>query len=1018
MSRLLDNSDRFRENLESRNLFTPEDPYEIDNGKLVDTVNAIASLVSPFSSFDLSNTIIGRLMAINGPITPIAQIGLSMIGRQFAATAASNGAAEFLPTINFSNIFDGDPTTKFFMTKVDFQITRRNSQSTIGRILEEISGTIPPNSNPFTPDSTASDYILNTGKGQLEILFTNVNKNIYKKSDKPYIDTLQEEDIQLFTGSEIISIKTFFSGQDQNFYPFTRYKLEFADIANANMRAAEIALRPSNATGENKDRYLEYGATQEYIDLLGKTIIRDNNDGSSNFNINPNDFGLQDDATQQLVWGRDGITNEFRNQSEGFDRIFEGDTPNNGRFSFANQSSNLNINGGILKYTQELLNAQGKYNSFDLTRKKYIDRDEQLHFKGSPLTQRPDGTIDRSRQHNIADPYNNFAKAIRFNGNIMYGGNQNSTIYNSVVPKFHSIVDKNGNINNKNVMFSIENLAAIVIKDDVKKIGYLDDEFGTEIPLCEVGQQNGRVMWFPPYDINLSEQAIARHETTTFLGRGEPIYTYSHSERLATLSFKLLIDYPPQVIGRDQQNASEFFAFGDSGDTRTISNFNIGDKEAQKQDLIEQRDAIQPTVVQADPQLPYPITINYYFPNNFPTIGNENGAIDESISLGYENGITNPSEIDGRDLGLNASFVESMDAQIIEFLSEENREFVRADIVGSATRLFLGENQAAFNQALGQRRAEALKDYISERYKVLFNTSRTPEQDGVQFNLTSIGSIQATDDTATVASIPTFDAKSFRNAGVTFVHNGNTQIVTRPITPEEERNKQALDAEIRSLDNQINQARKRAIKDQTCVFNIYTIEDGILKGFQSFDRTVNKFQPVFHSQTPEDFHRRLTFLHQCTRQGNPVRRFQETSDGITTFSSKNAVFGRQPVCILRVGDFFHTKVVIDNINFDYTEAPWDLNPEGMGMQFMIADITIQMKVIGGQSLKAPIDALQNAVSFNYYGNSTFFNTGVYKTATEVESRQIEVNEGIVSETQANVVDRNSIIAQNLTNGQA
>jgi len=69
-----------------------------------------------------------------------------------------------------------------------------------------------------------------------------------------------------------------------------------------------------------------------------------------------------------------------------------------------------------------------------------------------------------------------------------------------------------------------------------------------------------------------------------------------------------------------------------------------------------------------------------------------------------------------------------------------------------------------------------------------------------------------------------------------------------------------------------------------------------------------------------------------------------------------------------------------------------MNPEGFGMQPMIAKITLQMKVIGGQSLKGPIDALQNAVSFNYYANSSFSSEGLYaRPYSEAEKQGLYVN---------------------------
>ena len=42
------------------------------------------------------------------------------------------------------------------------------------------------------------------------------------------------------------------------------------------------------------------------------------------------------------------------------------------------------------------------------------------------------------------------------------------------------------------------------------------------------------------------------------------------------------------------------------------------------------------------------------------------------------------------------------------------------------------------------------------------------------------------------------------------------------------------------------------------------------------------------------------------------------------------------VVILRIGDFYHTKIAIGNISFTYDDNLLDLNPEGIGVQPMIA----------------------------------------------------------------------------------
>jgi hypothetical protein len=51
---------------------------------------------------------------------------------------------------------------------------------------------------------------------------------------------------------------------------------------------------------------------------------------------------------------------------------------------------------------------------------------------------------------------------------------------------------------------------------------------------------------------------------------------------------------------------------------------------------------------------------------------------------------------------------------------------------------------------------------------------------------------------------------------------------------------------------------------------------------------------------------------------------------------------------------------------------WDLNPEGAGVQPMLAQINISFKFIGGGDLGGPIRRLQNAMTFNYYANSRLF----------------------------------------------
>ena len=147
------------------------------------------------------------------------------------------------------------------------------------------------------------------------------------------------------------------------------------------------------------------------------------------------------------------------------------------------------------------------------------------------------------------------------------------------------------------------------------------------------------------------------------------------------------------------------------------------------------------------------------------------------------------------------------------------------------------------------------------------------------------------------------------------------------------------------------------------------------------------FDPAFHSISPEGFNARLTFLHQCTRQGHTIETSSLSSSNSTgSQNGKNAgnlAFGRMPVCVLRIGDFINTKIIIRSISINYGSGGpmrFDLNPEGIGVQPMYAKISMAITILGGQSLEGPINRLQNAVSFNYYSN-----TEVYDDRSDIRS---------------------------------
>lgn len=143
-----------------------------------------------------------------------------------------------------------------------------------------------------------------------------------------------------------------------------------------------------------------------------------------------------------------------------------------------------------------------------------------------------------------------------------------------------------------------------------------------------------------------------------------------------------------------------------------------------------------------------------------------------------------------------------------------------------------------------------------------------------------------------------------------------------------------------------------------------------------FDRLMDKiqyFDPAFHSMTPEGFSARLTFLQQCTRQGNTIGASDTTNSMTPNNTASNLAFGRPPFCVLRLGDFYNQMIVIDNISINYEPLMWDLNTEGgAGVIPLLANVTISFKFIGGGDMTGPVRRLQNAMTFNFYSNNSLF----------------------------------------------
>ena len=138
------------------------------------------------------------------------------------------------------------------------------------------------------------------------------------------------------------------------------------------------------------------------------------------------------------------------------------------------------------------------------------------------------------------------------------------------------------------------------------------------------------------------------------------------------------------------------------------------------------------------------------------------------------------------------------------------------------------------------------------------------------------------------------------------------------------------------------------------------------------------FDPAFHSMTPEGLNSRLTFLNQCVRPGQTIPVIG--SDGRPKYDDAlNTTFGAPPVLVIRVGDFYHTKAIPGSLSISYEAPFFDINPEGIGVQPMIAKVSLDLKFIGGHGLARPIESLQNALSFNFYANTEVYDERAEET---------------------------------------
>lgn len=649
------------------------------------------------------------------------------------------------------------------------------------------------------------------------------------------------------------------------------------------------------------------------------------------------------------------------------------------------------------------------------------------HHQYSNLKDRIRPFMDGEKFMSIKETQKRLGDGLRPNEGSSRLGDNSSLMSNGYV-RISPIRNNSGEYQDdiKKCMFSIENLAW----RDV----HINDNLSAE----QRGPNNGRIMWFPPYNLKFNENVSANWSENEFIGRGENIYTYTNTRRNGTLSFTILIDHPsvvnkwrgmgkPSDKYKDEETLLRFFAGCDN-----LSDDISGEKvEKKKEDKREDNQNYSPV------ESTFDVKYIIFFPNDFSSIDQNDGKSvienlkkyeytqdivwgdkrdesyeDEKLRAKNENNINSEYLINKAITGISTELISELG------LTENDDVYTFDDLINRrGMEEYYGSTDGSYvisgvdvqgfasshgyvknNLALCKRRASAIASIV----KYVFGVD---DDDITRLD----GNIIAVNDVVGDKDVNRIDAKIGRCAiatvhiaqkgymgpsnisgTTTYINNqgkdgadlntirrykyditGNMTQFKDGSYYDGEINSAVVTAEYgrQALMSKVNDSTEYQYDDEYTYFK--NLEENDKLEYKNIIDKIAYFTPSFHSVTPEGFNARLTFLQQCMRQG-PTQTIGESNGDVP---AGNLAFGRAPYCVLRIGDFFNTKIVIDNMSIDYEGGngiSYDLNPEGIGVQPMMANVNISFSFIGGQDIAGPVDRLQNAVSYNYYANASIY----------------------------------------------
>ena len=595
----------------------------------------------------------------------------------------------------------------------------------------------------------------------------------------------------------------------------------------------------------------------------------------------------------------------------------------------------------------------------------------------------------------------------------------------------------------KNYMFSIENLAWRDIADDLTN---------TSLSKEQRGPNGGRIMWFPPYNISFSENINVQWSENNFIGRGESVYTYTNTVRSGTLNFTILIDHPSVVNiwrgtnksvddkEKQERDLLRFFAgCGNLNDAIAAAPEDTQTKEEEDQPSID------PKPVSYSKDIAYVI----FFPNDFT--GNDadmdniidvltqyNSGTDYKTDIrddAYADEILqdynlesygfNPSDYEDRiketlfgevnNENLEVHFMDDLAKLKENFtggnifgMSSESCEINSIETQGFASSHGYDDN----NKTISERRRKTIEKILSyesvemseSNVDYVKNNRRTITVNDVD-GREDVNSVEAKIARAAYAIIRiTWKEDNIANSDFSLDESGVTGTLANVQMDNAQVENETTETKIASS-SKLEETTGYTYDNEYLYFATLSEDNNLV--YKNIVDKVRYFSPSFHSITPEGFNARLTFLQQCTRQG-PT--YSVSGGRVNSESNKylkyagNLAFGRPPYCILRIGDFFNTKIVITSLSIQYDNGgvQWDLNPEGIGVQPMYANVAITFNFIGGQDLSGPVERLQNAVTANYYANASVYSRQADNGISYFDALQAKMqNKGDVLNNAAN-----------------